>query len=45
METAVPKLVPPLKLPAFGEIETARLLAVDDHFAVVAVIPSKARYW
>ena len=27
---------PPLKLPAFGEIESARLLAVDDLFAVVS---------
>src|ERR1035441_5735672 len=36
METAVPKLAPPLKLPAFGEIEPADLLAVDDLFAVVA---------
>jgi diadenosine tetraphosphate (Ap4A) HIT family hydrolase len=29
-------LAPPLKLPAFGEIEPARLLALDDLFAVVA---------
>ncbi len=36
METAVPKLTPPLKLPTFGEVETARLLAVDDFFAVVS---------
>jgi len=36
MDTAVPHLTPPLKLPAFGEIETARLLAVDDLFAVVS---------
>jgi diadenosine tetraphosphate (Ap4A) HIT family hydrolase len=35
METAVPNLAPPLKLPAFGEIETSRLLASDDLFAVV----------
>jgi diadenosine tetraphosphate (Ap4A) HIT family hydrolase len=36
VETALPRLAPPLKLPAFGEIEAARLLAVDDLFAVVA---------
>jgi diadenosine tetraphosphate (Ap4A) HIT family hydrolase len=36
VETAVPKLAPPLKLSAFGEIEPARLLAVDDLFAIVA---------
>jgi diadenosine tetraphosphate (Ap4A) HIT family hydrolase len=36
METAVPKLTPPLKLPAFGEVEPSRLLAVDDLFAVVS---------
>ena len=36
MDTTVPKLVPPLKLPAFGEIETSRLLAVDDLFAIVS---------
>jgi diadenosine tetraphosphate (Ap4A) HIT family hydrolase len=35
METKVPKLALPLKLPAFGEIEPARLLALDDLFAVV----------
>ena len=35
METAVPKLTPPLNLPAFGEIEPGRLLAVDDLFAIV----------
>lgn len=36
METAVPELASPLKLPTFGEIETARLLAVDDLFAIVS---------
>ena len=36
MVTAVPKLAPPLKLPAFGEIEPARLLALDDLFAIVS---------
>lgn len=35
MEAAVPNLAPPLKLPAFGEIEPARMLALDDLFAVV----------
>ena len=36
MDSAVTKLSPPLKLPAFGEVEPARLLAVDDLFAVVS---------
>ena len=36
METAVLKLAPPLEIPAFGEIEPARLLAVDDLFSIVA---------
>ena len=35
METAVPKLALPLKLPAFGEIEPARPLAADELFAIV----------
>jgi diadenosine tetraphosphate (Ap4A) HIT family hydrolase len=36
METGVPKLAPPLKLPGFGEIEPSRLLAIDDLFAIVS---------
>src|SRR5512137_338272 len=35
METAVPQLTTSLKLPTFGEVEPARLLAVDDLYAVV----------
>jgi diadenosine tetraphosphate (Ap4A) HIT family hydrolase len=35
MDTTVSKLAPPLKLPAFGEIEPSRLLALDHLFAVV----------
>jgi diadenosine tetraphosphate (Ap4A) HIT family hydrolase len=36
METTVPKLATPLKLPAFGDLDPARLLAADELFAVVS---------